>query len=154
MALIIAAFFFLLFLNKDKMFAFIVDGVFLVLGGHCHFRRGWKGLWTCGSTEKEVWWLREGKLCFRWIGLNFVIISYHAQSMLVLKNFFFLQDMISKEVRIRELTLHAEKLKVERYTEYEMIHEMIEVRIAHFQAWIKADRYWTRCSKMTRYFCQ
>ncbi|XP_074621265.1 spectrin alpha chain, non-erythrocytic 1-like [Acropora palmata] len=38
----------------------------------------------------------------------------------------FEKDMISKEVRIRELTLHAEKLKVERYTEYEMIHEMIE----------------------------
>lgn len=41
---------------------------------------------------------------------------------------FFIQDMISKEVRIRELTLHAEKLKVEHYTEYEMIREMIEVR--------------------------
>ena len=36
--------------------------------------------------------------------------------------------MISKEVRIRELTLHAEKLKVEHYAEYEMIREMIEVR--------------------------
>ena len=43
-------------------------------------------------------------------------------------NVFFIQDMISKEVRIRELTLHAEKLKVEHYTEYEMIREMIEVR--------------------------
>ena len=39
------------------------------------------------------------------------------------------QDMITKEVRIRELTLLAEKLKVEHYQEYEMIREMIEVRI-------------------------
>lgn len=38
------------------------------------------------------------------------------------------QDMMAKEVRIRELTLLAEKLKVEHYTEYEMIREMIEVR--------------------------
>lgn len=38
----------------------------------------------------------------------------------------FEKDMISKEVRIRELTLLAEKLKVEHYTEYEMIREMIE----------------------------
>jgi len=37
--------------------------------------------------------------------------------------------MMAKEVRIRELTLLAEKLKVEHYTEYEMIREMIEVRI-------------------------
>ena len=36
--------------------------------------------------------------------------------------------MISKEVRIRELTLLAEKLKIEHYREYEMIREMIEVR--------------------------
>ena len=36
---------------------------------------------------------------------------------------------MAKEVRIRELTLLAEKLKVEHYTEYEMIREMIEVRI-------------------------
>lgn len=35
---------------------------------------------------------------------------------------------MAKEVRIRELTLLAEKLKVEHYTEYEMIREMIEVR--------------------------
>ena len=34
---------------------------------------------------------------------------------------------MAKEVRIRELTLLAEKLKVEHYTEYEMIREMIEV---------------------------
>ena len=39
------------------------------------------------------------------------------------------QDMMAKEVRIKELTLLAEKLKVEHYTEYEMIREMIEVRI-------------------------
>lgn len=37
--------------------------------------------------------------------------------------------MMAKEVRIKELTLLAEKLKVEHYTEYEMIREMIEVRI-------------------------
>jgi len=36
---------------------------------------------------------------------------------------------MAKEVRIKELTLLAEKLKVEHYTEYEMIREMIEVRI-------------------------
>lgn len=38
----------------------------------------------------------------------------------------FEKDMISKEVRIRELTLLAEKLKIEHYREYEMIREMIE----------------------------
>ncbi|CAH3114647.1 unnamed protein product [Porites lobata] len=38
----------------------------------------------------------------------------------------FEKDMISKEVRIRELTILAEKLKVEHYSEYEMIREMIE----------------------------
>lgn len=41
--------------------------------------------------------------------------------------------MISKEVRIRELTILAEKLKVEHYSEYEMIHEMIEVRSADWK---------------------
>ena len=41
--------------------------------------------------------------------------------------------MISKEVRIRELTILAEKLKVEHYSEYEMIREMIEVRPANWK---------------------
>ena len=41
--------------------------------------------------------------------------------------------MISKEVRIRELTILAEKLKVEHYSEYEMIYEMIEVRPADWK---------------------
>ena len=41
--------------------------------------------------------------------------------------------MISKEVRIRELTILAEKLKVEHYSEYEMIREMIEVRPADWK---------------------
>lgn len=41
--------------------------------------------------------------------------------------------MISKEVRIRELTILAEQLKVEHYSEYEMIREMIEVRPANWK---------------------
>ena len=41
--------------------------------------------------------------------------------------------MISKEVRIRELTILAEILKVEHYSEYEMIREMIEVRPADWK---------------------
>jgi len=44
--------------------------------------------------------------------------------------------MLSKEVRIRELTLHAEKLKVEHYTEYEMIREMIEVSNVVLFCWL------------------
>ena len=41
----------------------------------------------------------------------------------------FAQDMITKEVRIRELTILTEKLKEEHYSEYQMIQEMIEVGI-------------------------
>ena len=54
--------------------------------------------------------------------------------------------MISKEVRIRELTLLAEKLKVEHYSEYEMIREMIEVRkvLVVFQMFIWFKNYRAR----------
>lgn len=53
----------------------------------------------------------------------------------------FTQDMMAKEVRIRELTLLAEKLKVEHYTEYEMIREMIEVRknVLTTKLWVLRD---------------
>ena len=51
--------------------------------------------------------------------------------------------MISKEVRIRELTILAEKLKVEHYSEYEMIREMIEVRPADW----KITDWLTKCSE-------
>ena len=50
--------------------------------------------------------------------------------------------MISKEVRIRELTILAEKLKVEHYSEYEMIREMIEVRPADWK-----NNWLTECSE-------
>lgn len=48
---------------------------------------------------------------------------------------------MAKEVRIRELTLLAEKLKVEHYTEYEMIREMIEVRknVLTTKLWVLRD---------------
>lgn len=39
----------------------------------------------------------------------------------------FQKDMAANEVRIKELTVLAERLKEEHYTEYEMIQEMIEV---------------------------
>ena len=38
----------------------------------------------------------------------------------------FQKDLTANEVRIRELTVLAERLKEEHYTEYEMIQEMIE----------------------------
>lgn len=41
----------------------------------------------------------------------------------------FQKDMAANEVRIKELTVLAERLKEEHYTEYEMIQEMIEVSI-------------------------
>lgn len=54
--------------------------------------------------------------------------------------------MISKEVRIRELTILAEKLKVEHYSEYEMIYEMIEVRPADWKNNWLTD-WLTECSE-------
>jgi spectrin alpha len=45
----------------------------------------------------------------------------------------FQKDMSANEVRIKELTVLAERLKEEHYTEYEMIQEMIEVRTEKLQ---------------------
>lgn len=64
---------------------------------------------------------------------------------------------MAKEVRIRELTLLAEKLKVEHYAEYEMIREMIEVRINVLNYQVMGAKGWqfTKCfSKCKNYILQ
>ena len=49
-----------------------------------------------------------------------------------------IKDMQANEVRIRELTILAEQLKEEHYSEYEMIQEMIE----------KLTRRWVSLNQM------